>query len=548
MSRFLSSVGARPWLSGLLVFLGLALASGAWAVSTPLGASPDEPSHIIKAASVVRGEWIGAPTDQPATTTVTVPGDIAGARKWPCFAFQQDKPASCQGVFPSGPDATAETSAGLYNPVYYTLVGWPSLLTHNAKAAVFGMRAMGAILCSAFLALGFVALRRLGIPFFAGIVTFAVATPMVLFLNASVNPNGLEVASGVALLSLLLALVRGEGSAGRGLLLTLSVVSAAILANMRGLSPLWVAIIGVIALVGARPGRLPELLRRPSTWVALAGIAVTTGFAIAWILGTNTLNAMGTYPGAGTTPWYYAFVTMVLNRSIDPGFVGVFGWLDTFPPGYVVAVWGALAGGVALVALVIARGRLLAAFAIAAAAIVLVPAVTQAGSVMHSGYIWQGRYALVAYASLVIVGGLALAERFDRGVLASVFLRRATWTVAVVVVSAQLLALAFTTKRYSLGVDVEWFTFFRHPGWLPPGGALIWLIALVVGLAVVAVGWRAGTLAAVTGAAAPGRPESDVSHTPDRLETPDRPEIDEPDQDRGDARSETPSTDALPAR
>ncbi|WP_426623245.1 DUF2142 domain-containing protein [Leifsonia sp. McL0607] len=495
MSRFLSSVGARPWLTGLLAFIGLAVASGAWAISTPLGASPDEPSHIIKAASVVRGQFIGDPTDQPATTRVTVPGNLADARKWPCYAFQQNRPASCQGTFATGPDQTAETSAGLYNPVYYTLVGWPSLLTDNAKAAVFGMRTVSAILCSAFLALGFVALRRLGIPFFAGIVTFAVATPMVLFLNASVNPNGLEIASGIALLSVLLALVRGTGSEGRGLLLTLTVISAAILANMRGLSPLWVGIIGVIALVGARPGRLPELLRRPSTWVALAGIVVTTGFALAWILATNTLNAMGTYPGAGTTPWYYAFVTMVLNRSIDPGFVGVFGWLDTFPPGYVVAVWGAIAGGVVLVALVLARGRLLAAFVVSAAALVLVPAVTQAGSVMHSGYIWQGRYALVAYACVVIVGGLVLAEKFDGAVLASGFLRRSVWTVAVVVASAQLLALAFTIKRYSLGADVEWITFLRHPGWLPPGGALIWLIALVVGLAVVGLGWRAATLA-----------------------------------------------------
>ena len=536
MSRFLSSVGARPWLTGLLVFLGLAVASGAWAVSTPLGASPDEPSHIIKAASVVRGQFIGDPTDQPATTRVTVPGDLANARAWPCYAFQQNKPASCQGVFPSGPDRTAETSAGLYNPVYYTLVGWPSLLTDNAKLAVFGMRAVSGILCSAFLALGFVALRRLGIPFFAGIVTFAVATPMVLFLNASVNPNGLEIASGVALLSVLLALVRGTGIGGRGLLLTLAVVSAAILANMRGLSPLWVGIIGVIALVGARPGRLPELLRRPSTWVALAGIAVTTGFALAWILATNTLNAMGTYPGAGTTPWYYAFVTMVLNRSIDPGFVGVFGWLDTFPPGYVVAVWGAIAGGVVLVALVLARGRLLAAFVVSAAALVLVPAVTQAGSVMHSGYIWQGRYALVAYACVVIVGGLVLAEKFDGVVLASGFLRRSVWTVSVVVASAQLLALAFTTKRYSLGADVEWITFLRHPGWLPPGGAFVWLTALVVGMAIVGIGWRAATLAGIAGDAAATDAER-AGLVDDRAAADDET-----------LRAEPPATDALTAR
>jgi hypothetical protein len=494
MSRFLSAVGGRQWLTGLLVFLGLAAASAAWAVSTPLGASPDEPSHIIKAASVVRGQFLGDPTDQPATTRVTVPGDLASARNWPCYAFQPNSPASCQAPFTTGPDRKAETSAGLYNPTYYLAVGWPSLLTDNAKATVFGMRVVSGVLCSAFLAIGFVALRRLGIPFFAGLVTFAVTTPMVLFLNASVNPNGLEVASAVALLCLFLALVRGEGLRGRGWMLSLLFVSAAVLANMRGLSPLWVAVIGLIALVGARKGRLGELFRARATWVTLVGIVLACGFALAWILRTNTLNAMGTYPGAGTTPPAYAFVTMLLNRTIDPGFVGVFGWLDTFPPGYVVAVWGALAGGLVLVALVLARGRLLGAFIVALASLALVPAVTQAGSVMHSGYIWQGRYALVAYACVVIVGGLVMAERAEGLVAAAGISRRGVWTITAVVASAQLLALAFSIKRYSRGADVEWLTFVRHPGWLPPGGAVIWLLALLVGIALVAVAWRSATV------------------------------------------------------
>ena len=495
MYRILSALGARPWLTGLLVFLGLALASGAWAISTPLGASPDEPSHIIKAASVARGQLIGAPTDQPATTKVTVPGDLVLAPTWPCFAFQDETTASCQRPFVSGPDGVAKTSAGLYNPTYYALVGWPSLLTHNAKLTVFAMRAIGALVCSAFLAIGFVALRRLRIPFTLGLIMFASVTPMVLFLNASVNPNGLEIASGFALVCVLLALVRSEDTRGRGWQLALAFVSAAVLANMRGLSPLWVGLIGIVAILAALPGRLAELFRRPATWLTLAGIVITMGFAVAWILGTNTLNAMGTYPGAGSTPPYYAFVTMLLSRSVDPGFVGVFGWLDTFPPALVYAVWGALTGGLVLVAMIVARGRLLWAFLLALASLFLVPAVTQAGSVMKSGYIWQGRYALVAMCVLVVVAGVGVAVRVEAPIQRSTFVRRAVWTVTAVAVAGQLLALVFTIKRYSLGVGAEWLPFLRHPGWLPPGGAYLWLFVLAVGLAGVGVAWRAALVA-----------------------------------------------------
>ncbi|WP_158862760.1 DUF2142 domain-containing protein [Leifsonia sp. AG29] len=495
MTRLLSPIAARPWLATLLVFLGIFLAAEAWAVSTPLSGSPDESSHIVKAAAVVRGEFIGKPTSEPAITNVVVPGDIATAPSWPCFMFRADVTADCHGPFTGGPDRTTWTSAGLYDPLYYLAVGWPSLLFSTAHATVFAMRTIGALLCSAFLAIAFAALRRSGLRFFAGATIFAAATPMVLFLSASVNPNGLEVASGVALLALLLALVRGDGT-GRRWMLPLAFLSGAVLVNMRGISPVWLAVIGIAAIVGARKGRLGELLRLPGVWITLVGIAIAGAFAVAWILGTNTLNSMGTFSGAGYTPPISAFVTMVLNRSIDPAFVGIFGWLDTFPPSYVTAVWGALAGGMAVLALIVARRRLVYAFIVTLAGLVLVPAVTQAGSVVHSGYIWQGRYSLVAFACVVLVAGVVLGERFDLAVLRSGFARRAVWTLSVLVLTAHLLALVFAIKRYSRGASTEWLSFIAHPGWQPPGGWVVWPVVMTIGIALVAVAWRASTLAA----------------------------------------------------
>jgi hypothetical protein len=49
----------HQWWSAFVVFFVLA---AAWSVATPLFASPDEPSHVVRAASLVRGQILG---DEP---------------------------------------------------------------------------------------------------------------------------------------------------------------------------------------------------------------------------------------------------------------------------------------------------------------------------------------------------------------------------------------------------------------------------------------------------------------------------------------------------
>src|SRR5690348_18225078 len=64
-----------------------------WGFATPISGSPDEPAHIVRAASVVRGEWVG-----PASSTgniVTVPAYIARSQAVTCFAFNPAVDADC---------------------------------------------------------------------------------------------------------------------------------------------------------------------------------------------------------------------------------------------------------------------------------------------------------------------------------------------------------------------------------------------------------------------------------------------------------------------
>ena len=111
------------------------------------------------------------------------------------------------------------------------------------------MRAMGALVVTCLLAVGITALRRLWPNRATAFGAAAAVTPMVLFLASAVNPNGLEVASGFAFLSALLLLVGPEPMPRRWPWLVVVGVAGVLLAQARGISPLWMSVIVLIVIV-----------------------------------------------------------------------------------------------------------------------------------------------------------------------------------------------------------------------------------------------------------------------------------------------------------
>jgi hypothetical protein len=460
------------------VWAGILVAAVAWAVATPLGGSPDEPAHIIKAASVVRGQFVGEPTDEPAVRSVRVPEGIATAADWPCYAFMTTTPASCLLDVVDGSELeAADTSAGLYNPAYYLLVGWPSLLTANTSAAVIGMRIVGAIAVSFFLAAGFAALHRLRPNRVTAFGLAAAVTPMVLFLASAVNPNGLEIATGFALLCAMLLVLGPVPLERRWPWLLLIGVSGVLLAQSRGLSPLWMAEIAILALVVTPWSQVLRELRRWPVIITVTILAVGVLAALGWTLTTGSLGSMGSFPGTTDSP-QRAFLTVLL-RTFDPGIIGYFGWLDTPAPAFVLAFWSFLAFAVVIAALAVSRRRRTWGILIAVVALLVVPAVVQAMSVQSSGYIWQGRYALVAYAILIAVATAVAAsavpasrsfpDRWRRRIV--------VWIVGLVVLG-QTWALFATFQRYQGGLPVD--EVLQNPVWTPPGGLVLWLIVVAL--------------------------------------------------------------------
>lgn len=484
----------------LIVWVALSVASFSWAIATPLGATPDEPAHIVKAASVAQGQLIGEPTDAPAVTLVQVPAGLAASSAWTCYAFNPSVSAACIDEPVDGLELTdAATSAGLYNPTYYALVGWPSTFIADSTTAVLTMRAVSAAIVSFLLAFVFVGLFAIARPLVAGVAFFAAVTPMVLFLAGAINPNGLEIAAGAALLVGLLWAARGskdvpgESPAPSWGVLAVTALAGILLANSRGISPLWMALIAAMVFVIVPWSRMKELLARWDVRATIVLLGLGVAGAGLWLLTTGTLGAMGTFPGAGEVSPMKAFIVMLVTRTADPGLIGVFGWLDTFAPGTAYVIWSMLLCGIAVIALVLARGRELAGAAFATAVFLLAPPIVQALSVQNSGYIWQGRYSLVLLVCLVIVAAVAISRHTGDAPESSPIPVRGVIVVSLLVLIGQVHTFVSTIGRYAGGGPTPEFSALASPEWTPPGGTILWTIVFAVSLIVPMLVWRSAT-------------------------------------------------------
>jgi hypothetical protein len=144
-----------------IVYAAMAL----WALAMPLFSPPDEPTHIMRAAAVDRGELLGAFVDGPGSpfSLVHLPEYYANVRSSPnCYHTRPKVPASCAPpvpiVCPAKPiPHHPACDVGFiydarYPPLYYWVVGLPSVLGVG-NWVVYLMRLWSAVFCAGFVAL-----------------------------------------------------------------------------------------------------------------------------------------------------------------------------------------------------------------------------------------------------------------------------------------------------------------------------------------------------------------------------------------------------------
>jgi hypothetical protein len=479
-----------------------------WTVATPLFNAPDEPQHVLRAVTVVRGE-IAEPQVRGLPggyTKARAAASFVSGSDAHCFAFERDTPASCAHYSHSERVVSTAAEYGRYPPAYYLVVGVPSLAS-SALNTVYAMRVVALLLVAALLALGAASIAELRERRIAAIGYAFAITPMALFLGSIVNPSGVEIAAAISLWASGSVLAVQSADRIDPRLARRVGIAAAALALCRQLGPLWVAIIAVVVVVLAGRTGVRNLVqsRAARVWGALVAISVVA--QVAWVALAGGLNL--TNPGAAS----HDATSLVLRKSFGDSFrflsqmVGNFGWLDTPVPRGVFVTWVFVLGVLIVLALSwssrLRAGLLGGILALAVA----IPIALEASSAKGAGYLWQGRYGLPLAAGVPIVAGILLARSSNAPMLRG----RLAGVLGGAFVFAQFLAFAQSLRRSTVGYDGTFF-FFVHPVWKPPVPVVLLLVVYLGVIAAVAV-WLLW-MPALTGSASrdvdpPSSPSSD---------------------------------------
>ncbi|MCA4132245.1 DUF2142 domain-containing protein [Arthrobacter sp. M4] len=472
-------------LAGLMVL---------WSLATPLMAFPDEPAHTVKAAAVARGQILVQPGESYGHGVhVQVPSYIANLQAQNCFSFAADKTAGCAPGIASDDDylTIGVTSAGLYNPMYYWIVGLPTLFMSGAPA-IFGMRIMSALISAAMYAAGFTALSRLRHPKWPVVAASVAMTPMILFLASGINPNSLEVSATMAAFCGFLVVLENSSKLRvvRPAVITVGAATAA-LANTRTVSLAWLLCALIVAALIYRWKDIGALFRNKLVLVTVALTAVGVALGMVW-------NVLMLYapPSAGEAPAgisnltyeikpHNAFLTMI-DRAFDfvAQYIGVMGWLESPVPQAVFMFWNMLLMLVLLFVFLVRHFRLQLGFLAALGMLLIVPSLMQSALVGTVGFVWQGRYSLPLFLVAVIAAGMAFRfRRFPHGRSAQSMTRLFLFAAVV----AHAYGFIYVLRRYVVGLtgNANWQTMITVPGWQPP---FTWEVLTLAYTAILLVG------------------------------------------------------------
>jgi hypothetical protein len=402
-----------------------------------------------------------------------------------CYQFHNKTPAGCAPHLQSSSRiVTVGTYVGRYPPLYYALVGLPTLVMHS-ESVIYFMRLLSALFDALLLSLAF-AIASIWCRATMMVEALAVTiTPLVFFFAGVVNPNGFEIAAAICAWTSGLALVRNWSLRPARAPLVAFIASGCLLELSRGLSVLWMAII-LLTLVCLEPRSCWHLMRERSVRIGVAVLVVVGAVAAGFVVVAHSLKVLPSTLLPADHASFFALTERVLGRVgvYVREFVGVFGWLDTPSPPLTMILWIALLGFLIILGLVASRRReSLILLGLIVGSFVLSMALIEwnAGT---SGITWQARDGFALYAGTPLLAGMVIpqASVTDFGHFAR---RRVAAIVAVGVGVSQLTDFGWTLRRFTVGLGrtVNLFQPVRH-GWSPPPGvpwtALLGLVGVVL--------------------------------------------------------------------
>jgi hypothetical protein len=493
----------------VLVFAAFFLLIGGWALAAPHAGAPDEGDHMLRAYAAADGQLLPELVDTKSGTGArfTVPRGLIPDY---CWQFRPEVSAACAGE--PGGDRTMvreDVIVGRYPPLYYAVVGLPLRLSPDWPGILLA-RLISAAMCAALLATALTDALRWSRHRLLAVGVIAAVTPMAAHMAAAVNPNGLEIAAGVALAAAAVPLLQLPEAQRSHQLLRHVGIAAVTMSAIRVLGPLWVVLVIAALLLPVTRARLAGWWRWAAArrWAVI--VVVTMAASAAWTL-TFKANDIGDYTRGRTFETVQGFRWTLRDAGAWPDqMVGIMSWLDAPMPPFVYILWQAAIAALLVWGFVLAdwRGRL-TLLALGTAA-VGVPFAMQVAFINKTGIVTSGRYLLPMAAALPIFAALLL----QRSGLAEQASRSAVRILTVVLLPLHLVCLGATMVRWQRGVSPDYNGGLAavNPlggSWHPPLGSVLPLVLTTAGILL--LGWVVlGRLpATVAGPAGGDGPDAD---------------------------------------
>jgi hypothetical protein len=458
----------------LLSFVAYFLLAGAWALALPVNGTYDEKQHLVRAYAVWTGQFLpherttdasGLPTDG-----VDGPRSLLPENADCTWRPKPPKPASCQRPVTDHSHTVMPSSAARYSPVYYLAVGLPLRLSPDPTGLIWARllsAALSALLLAAAAAVAVGLGRKLMI-----IAIVLVSTPLVMNLAGAVNPNGLEITSGVLLFVAFLGAL--ERRTHR--LWLLAGVAFAILAAALHLG----VVLGALAVLGCLllTGRF-EVLKDRAAWL-WCGVPAAAGavYAVVWLLASSVTDISGA-PAPADPMGSGAILRGIVDSRAEfyaRQVIGQFGYGETTISLGVVVLWYLLCAAVVGPVLWFGPNRVRAALG----GLFLACGALLVGLELHFaplvGWYAHSRYVMPLGVGIVI--GAAFAVMGDGGRY-PVLPDRLILGLVVLTVPMDVYALARVMTRFQVGIGAGLRPF--GGSWHPAVGSTVPLVACFVG-------------------------------------------------------------------
>ena len=461
---------ARTSRDSALLFAAFLALCVSWLAVLPAFAGPDEPSNFIKAAAIIRGDFVGTPIPPDPfhvlwSTYVDIDPRFGTAQQVPyCYSGNPTKPAACAPPMETLPvKEPTRTQMGRYPLVGFLPASIGTLLGPSSTGAL-AARTTSAIGCCAFLCLAgwlLIRTRRSLAPLFIAV------TPGVMFLSSVDSPSGFEICAAIAAWVAAWCCI-SDGWNRRDSTAVFAISSGAlVLARPAGLVTLGVMVLA--SLIADWRGLLRGLTRHVVPW---AGLGCAAAGTVAWYLAVYDDN-LGTKFELDYRVTSFGDIFRRTLSDLPLHFansVGNFGWLDTPSPTLVVWLGVCTTAGFTWHALRQAsRAQRIAIAAVMASVPVWATSLNASYQDLIGQFGVQGRHL-----TPLIVGAPLAVVAFRRP-------QRTDLPITFLSLGAHMWCVFVAMRRYVRGVaDPSWFSFLHLPVWIPPLGIAGTVTAVIV--------------------------------------------------------------------